>query len=127
MGILSVFWWAWTGDLRLYIWIQLLPLIVIPLVALLLSRENNEDRFIMLSLLCYVFAKAAEHYDRALYALMDHTVSGHTLKHLAAAAGCASLFFVLRVRAQKVRGNKSGQQSVADSETAQTFTTDYRQ
>lgn len=35
---------------------------------------------------CYVVAKLAESFDAQLYGL-GHAVSGHTLKHLAAAAG----------------------------------------
>jgi hypothetical protein len=33
----------------------------------------------------YVLAKVLETYDRAIFGMLGHVVSGHTLKHLAAA------------------------------------------
>ena len=40
----------------------------------------------------YALAKVLEHFDGPIYAI-GHIVSGHTLKHLAAAAAC---FAILR-------------------------------
>jgi hypothetical protein len=42
----------------------------------------------------YVLSKIMEFYDREIYYLTGHIVSGHTIKHLAAAAGA---FVVLRM------------------------------
>ena len=42
----------------------------------------------------YVLSKIMEFYDREIYYLTEHIVSGHTIKHLAAAAGA---FVVLRM------------------------------
>jgi hypothetical protein len=43
-------------------------------------------------------SKAFEYFDRAIYAASGEVVSGHTLKHLAAAAACYAL---LRYIAQR--------------------------
>jgi hypothetical protein len=99
-GMASVLWWSVTGDLRLYIWIQALPLIMIPMVLLVYPGRPGGDRFIIVSFLCYVLAKAAEHYDTYLYEVTRHIISGHSLKHLAAAAGCAVILVLLRKRKQ---------------------------
>ena len=45
----------------------------------------------------YLVAKVLETFDRDLFAL-GHVVSGHTLKHLAAAAGAWWLYRMLRLR-----------------------------
>jgi hypothetical protein len=42
----------------------------------------------------YGVSKFLEHFDRQVFDLLNHSVSGHTLKHLAAAA---ATFVVLRV------------------------------
>jgi len=49
------------------------------------------------ALACYVAAKFAEHWDGDIYA-MGQFVSGHTLKHLLAAAGAACLLPLARPR-----------------------------
>ena len=97
-GMLSVFWWSQTGDLRPYIWIQLLPLIVIPMLLLLYLGEKTGDRLIMLSLMCYVIAKVGEIGDQTLYMATGQVISGHSFKHLAAAAGCAVLLVMVQRR-----------------------------
>jgi hypothetical protein len=42
----------------------------------------------------YALAKVAEHFDRATFAATDTIASGHTLKHLLAAA---AIFWLLRM------------------------------
>jgi hypothetical protein len=42
----------------------------------------------------YAVSKLLEHFDRQVFDLLNHSVSGHTLKHLAAAAAA---FVVLRM------------------------------
>lgn len=95
-GMASVLWWSWTGDLRLYCWVQLLPMIAIPLTLLLYPEERRSDRLVILALLLYALAKGAELFDQALYDGTSRTLSGHSLKHLAAAAGCAAILIMIR-------------------------------
>ena len=96
---LSVLWWWWTGregvgDLRAYLVVQGLPMLVVP-TALLLGAPRRSDRVAPDSawwgvLLAYALAKAAEIADQAVFAATG-ALSGHTLKHLLAAAGAAWL------------------------------------
>jgi hypothetical protein len=46
----------------------------------------------------YLAAKALEQGDRFVFDLLGGTVSGHTLKHLAAAAATAAMFVHVRRR-----------------------------
>jgi hypothetical protein len=88
-GLASVIWWAitdrlGTGDLRPYLLLQGLPLILIPLWQTI-YRAPAADRIAFgAALLLYVLAKGAEVFDHALLAHLG-VVSGHTLKHLLAA------------------------------------------
>jgi len=44
----------------------------------------------------YLLAKLAELYDQRVYALSGHLLSGHTLKHLLAAASAAAILAAQR-------------------------------
>lgn len=103
-ALASVAWWRHTdlsgaGDLRPYLLLQLLPLILVPLLQWQHEAPMRERLAAGAAMLLYVLAKGAEWADAAvLHALV--LVSGHTLKHLLAtvAAGllAAGLFGRLR-------------------------------
>lgn len=90
VGLTSVLYWAYTesqqqGDLRLYVLVQFLPALLIPFILLLYPARYPGDRYIWSLLACYVASKLFEHWDDAIFILTDATVSGHSLKHMAAA------------------------------------------
>jgi hypothetical protein len=97
-GIGSVFYWSITesagrGDLRPYALVQFGSLLTtLLLIALYPPRYTRGSDFII-SLGIYGLAKAFEATDRSIFAF-GGIVSGHTLKHLAAAL---SAFWVLRM------------------------------
>jgi hypothetical protein len=72
------------GDLRFYAAVQVYAILVLLLVLLLPSHYTRGADFAVVVGL-YVLAKILEEADRQVFAL-GHIVSGHTLKHLAAAA-----------------------------------------
>ena len=78
LGGASVFWWVFTGDLRPYAVVQFgAALVVLPSLWPVVAA--------------YGAAKLAERYDGPIYSVLPW--SGHTLKHLIAAAAC---YFILR-------------------------------
>jgi hypothetical protein len=86
----SVAYWWFTeelgaGDLRPYIVVQYLPLLLVPALLILFPKGSHWDRPYWLLLLGYTIAKGFEWQDAALYEWTYHIVSGHTLKHIAAA------------------------------------------
>jgi len=96
IGVLSVLYWHWTeaaghGDLRPYIIVQFLPMLVIPVILLCFNSRFTKVSGYWLLLSAYVIAKLFEHFDREIYAASGF-VSGHTLKHVVAAIG---LFILL--------------------------------
>jgi hypothetical protein len=92
IGVFSLLLWHWTGDLRLYVWVQFFPCLALPLLFLLFPPKYTGTFYWFIAAALYALAKLLEFYDGAIYS--DGSVlSGHTLKHLAAAAAC---FAVLR-------------------------------
>jgi len=72
------------GDLRLYAAVQVYSILVLLLLLLVPATYTRGSDFAVVVGL-YVLAKILEEADRQVFAL-GHIVSGHTLKHLAAAA-----------------------------------------
>ena len=97
LGLLSLWVWRSTGDLRLYGWVQFFPCLVLPLMFLLLPAKYTGTSYWVIAAACYVVAKLAEHFDRAIYSV-GMIVSGHTIKHLAAAAGCYAILRYYQTR-----------------------------
>jgi hypothetical protein len=98
VGVWSVLWWAHTeglgrGDLRFYGFVQFYPMLVTPVLLLLQKRSaanTSDPRLLLLWVVFwYLLAKAAEHWDKAVY---ENTgfISG---QHLLAAAAC---FYICR-------------------------------
>jgi hypothetical protein len=96
-GVASVLYWRATDDLRPYALVQFLPVLLIPLVLLLYPRRGSG--VVWVALACYVLAKALEHFDAPIYAALGHGISGHSIKHVAAAAAMAALLAGRHARA----------------------------
>jgi len=94
-AVASVAWWHFTGqtgvgDLRPYLFLQALPIILIPLWQWLYDIPNAERWAFAGALLLYVIAKFAELYDHEIAAILG-VVTGHTLKHFLATAAAAGI------------------------------------
>jgi len=92
IGVFSLLLWRWTGDLRLYGWVQFFPCLALPLLFFLFPPKYSGTSYWFVAAALYALAKLLEYYDNAIYSV-GSVLSGHTLKHLAAAAAC---FAVLR-------------------------------
>jgi hypothetical protein len=91
VGAASVLWWRHSGDLRIYAWVQLAPLACTATALTLRWLPWPLARLLGASLVLYLLAKVAETLDARVYALSAQALSGHTLKHLLAAASAAVL------------------------------------
>jgi hypothetical protein len=101
-GVASVLYWHWTeargaGDLRPYLIVQFLPLVILPIVLLLFRSRYTGTGELWASLGCYGIAKLLEMLDRVVY-IAGGIVSGHTLKHLVAAIGAWFVLAMLQRR-----------------------------
>ncbi len=99
LGIVSVVYWRCTDDLRLYGLVQFGPLLMLPVVLLLFEARFTQLRFLLYALVWYAAAKLCEAFDREIFIVTGRIVSGHTLKHLFAAAAvwCVYRMLVKRV------------------------------
>lgn len=93
VAVLSVAWWRLTdlrghGDLRPYLLVQGLPLILIPLWQAWADRPASERRALGTAILLYAAAKLFEAADHPVYAITT-LVSGHTMKHVLATLAAA--------------------------------------
>jgi Ceramidase len=92
VGLLSLLLWRWTGDLRLYVWVQFFPCLALPILFLMTPAKYTGLKYWIIAAVLYALAKVFELYDREVYSATV-VISGHTLKHFAAAGAC---FAVLR-------------------------------
>lgn len=86
IGVFSVFYWYSVDDLRLYILVQFLPVLVIPLILLFFKPTFTNTHGYWFLLLAYVIAKLLEHIDSQIYNILLF-ISGHSIKHVIAALG----------------------------------------
>lgn len=98
IGLASVIYWHYADDLRPYLLVQFLPLLMIPVVLQTSGSRPADRRHLLAALGFYVAAKLAEHFDHAVFGLSGGLLSGHTLKHLLAAAALLEIYRMLRRR-----------------------------
>lgn len=97
-GLGSVIYWHYTNDLRLYVWIQLLPVLTLPVAVLCYRPRHTHQGYLGVVLVLYVLARISEVYDREIFALTGNVVGGHTLKHLLAALAVCVILAMLSGR-----------------------------
>jgi len=94
-GIGSVVYWGFSDDLRFYGLVQFGSLLLLPLVLLLYEARFTQQRLLLYALLWYAVAKLCEAFDREIFMVTGRIVSGHTLKHLFAAAAVWCIYRML--------------------------------
>jgi hypothetical protein len=95
VGVFSLLLWRWTGDLRLYGWVQFFPGLALPLLFLLFPPQYSGTSYWLIAAALYALAKVFEFYD---HAISIGSISGHTLKHIAAAAACFAILLHFQKR-----------------------------
>ena len=101
-GIASVVYWHVSelngnGDLRAYVLVQFLPILLIPLILLLFDSRLNGNKYIWGVIGAYAISKVMEFFDVPIYSALD-VISGHSLKHLFAALATFIFYRALRNR-----------------------------
>ncbi|WP_460528444.1 hypothetical protein [Chitinimonas naiadis] len=88
LAVASVGYWYGTdligaGDLRPYLWLQLLPLLLIPTLQYTYGANPQSRQVYAVAILFYILAKGGELADHTVFEYL-HGLSGHTLKHVLA-------------------------------------------
>lgn len=97
IALLSLLVWRWSGDLRLYGWVQFFPVVTLPPMFLLLPAKYTGAGYWIVAAGLHLLAKLFEYLDAQIYSI-GHAVSGHTLKHLAAAAASFAILRYFQTR-----------------------------
>jgi Ceramidase len=97
VGLFSLLLWRWTGDLRLYVWVQFFPCLALPILFLMTPAKYTGLKYWVIAAVLYALAKVFELYDREIYSAIVAT-SGHTLKHFAAAGACFAILRYFQTR-----------------------------
>lgn len=104
LGLASVVYWRWSAlagfeNLRPYLAVQFGSIAVILATAALFRSRYTRGGVIFVLAAAYGVAKVVEVYDREIFEF-GRWVSGHTLKHLVAAAG---IYLLLRSLERRTR------------------------
>ncbi|HHF7367370.1 TPA: ceramidase domain-containing protein [Legionella bozemanae] len=86
------------GDMRLYIWSQGYPLIMLVFILLFFPSPYTRNYSITMGLILFGLAKLTEGLDKMIYHVTSKAISGHTLKHLLAAAAVYALVHYVKYR-----------------------------
>ena len=118
LGVLSVAYWHFSelrghGDLRPYGLVQFLPLALVLLITLLFPSPLSKPYSIWGMLAAYAAAKVLEVFDENIFHALD-IVSGHTLKHLTAAAG---VFLLVLSIAESSAGRRQSDVATPDRDS----------
>jgi Ceramidase len=97
VGVFSLLLWRWTDDLRLYFWVQFFPGLAVISLFLLYPPKYTGTRYWIAAGVLYALAKVFEFTDKMIYSA-GTLLSGHTLKHLAAAAACFAILRYFQTR-----------------------------
>ncbi len=111
-GAASLIYWYWTvqhgvRDLRPYALVQAYPLLAIVLLLLMFPPRYSRTADFVVALGFYVAAKVFELTDKPVFAATGGVVSGHTLKHIAAAVGGYWIARMLMLRTKVVPSSAS--------------------
>lgn len=103
IGIGSVILWKYTNDLRVYLWVQVTPLLAIPFLIAVYPGRFTHRHYLLYGVGIYGLALIAQYFDNGVYVLTATGISGHSLKHLVAAAAPFCLYLMLKQRT-KIQG-----------------------
>jgi len=97
IGLFSLLLWRWTDDLGLYFWVRFFPGLAVLSLFLLYPTRYTGTHYWIIAAALYALAKLFEFTDVAIYSA-GNLLSGHTLKHFAAAAACFAILTYFKVR-----------------------------
>jgi hypothetical protein len=98
LGIAGLAWWAWSGDLLLYLVMRIGSGLLIVCLCLLRAGRYSHIGWLVAALALDIVMTMSERMDREIFAATQGFLSGHNLKHLLAGAllACVLIWLVQR-------------------------------
>ena len=84
IGVTSVVWWKFSGDLRLYVVVQFYPMLALPLMLVLFPPRYTGAAGVWSMIGLYALAKILELFDHQISGFV--ATGGHPWKHISGAA-----------------------------------------
>lgn len=101
IGLSALFYWVVNDDLRFYLWVQGVPVILLAYIAFIISTPSLRPKPVLMAVILYIAAKLTESHDHEIYEILGY--SGHSIKHLL--AGFAVFFLIQSVTSSKKRAS----------------------
>lgn len=98
VGAGSVILWKYVNDLRVYAWVQATPLVVIPYLLAVYPARHTHRHYLIYGVAAYAIAFTIQYLDHGIYRLTMTAISGHSLKHMVAAAAPFCVYLMLKKR-----------------------------
>ena len=98
VGLVSVIFWHFTDDLRIYAWVQFVSMALLLIIIFIYKPTHLQTKYLLYAFLFYILSKISEHFDKQIYELLGYIVSGHTIKHLLAAVATFFFYVLLKRR-----------------------------
>lgn len=101
-GAAAALYWSWTeslgrGDLRPYLLVQFLPILLMPLMLVMFKPRYLSNRLLLGAFALYFVAKALEYFDGQVFSAIS-VISGHAVKHVVAAAAVLCIIYAVPTR-----------------------------
>lgn len=103
----SVFYWSGTGNLVPYLVMQGAFVAAALAATALVPSSYTHAGWVYGALAVYALAIVCERFDWEIFLFLRGTVSGHTIKHLVAAAAIGILYVMLRTRRPRSAATQS--------------------
>ncbi|KAL3692087.1 hypothetical protein R1sor_005738 [Riccia sorocarpa] len=103
-GVVSVAYWWFANDLRLYALVQFVPCVAIPAMTIALPPRYSHSSYWLWAAGFYLLAKIFEANDMKFYRWTQFLASGHTLKHLSAAL--VPVFIIIMLYKRNMRNER---------------------
>mmetsp|Transcript_19020 Transcript_19020/g.41151 ORF Transcript_19020/g.41151 Transcript_19020/m.41151 type:complete len:328 (-) Transcript_19020:75-1058(-) len=98
IGVLSVLYWTYTDDLRLYAVVSIMPLLLMPILFMCYRPRHTGIAQQGIGLSFYFAAKICEEKDHEIFHWTGRRISGHSLKHVLAGLAPVSIAFMVLIR-----------------------------
>ena len=93
IGLLSVIYWEYSGDLRPYFFFKMQPVILVAILLVYGKKTYDRAADYIISMSLVLVATLTENIDKIIFDNLD-IISGHTMKHIIAGI---SLWWIMRM------------------------------